>query len=154
MLRILVLVLAFIVYLPCWAQVYPQNVQINVQATGNLNSMNPNVVMQYTEPPYTTCQYQTSTNISIPPSSTNNTFVLTSLFPAGAKPVFIGVADVTPTPQEFDFGLSATSPRIYMNPGGFMIFRLDPTSALPTLYIDNPSVNTTSLVNVFGLANP
>ena len=127
-----------------------QNIQIGAEVVMGLQSVYPNTLFQYQEPPATTAQFQGSTILSIPPTSTNNTVNTATLFSGMATPILVGIADITNPGVQLSVGLDSGGAREVMAPNGFHIVRV--ASGFPTFYIDN-ATSGAALLRVFILSN-
>lgn len=138
-------------FVPVLAAAPAQQVAIACQVVQGLQSVYPNVLFQYQEPGTTTAQFGSSTVVSIPANSTNNTINTATLFPGCVTPVAVGIAEITSPGLPLSLGLSNGGPRLNLAAGGWNVTRV--VSGFPTFYVDNASPSTAALVQVFILSN-
>lgn len=82
---------------------------------------------------------------SIAASATNQSFNLATLFPACTAPVFVCIADVSSPGVGFAITTVSGSGKMGIMASYWMAYMANGTTALPTVYIDNPS-STQSLI--------
>ncbi len=127
-----------------------QKVDVGASCVFGAQTVAPAQLFNYREPDNSQCQYTTQAIVRLAPSAVNAAVNFADLFPAGSKPLVIGVADISA--QAFDVGLESGGERIHINPNGYFVARVADTS--PILYLDNPSGSQVSYVKVFGLSGP
>lgn len=128
-----------------------QQVQINSQIIFGLSQNNNSVLQNYIEPNTTTALFAGSLPVVVPADSVNNEYNLSTLFPLANSPILWGLEDKSNPGQQVNVGLTASGPRFFINPNGYLTARVN--GGAPILYIDNPSANSAALLMLFMMSN-
>lgn len=107
-------------------------------------------LINYTEPSSTTAKYCAQHEAPVVKNTPNNAFNLASLFPAfGTDNVLLTIEEISSTPLQLNFGFTSGGTRL---PLTALVARLK-TGALPTIYIDNPSLTTDATIRISVVGN-
>jgi hypothetical protein len=129
----------------------PSQIEIDGQVSFGLGYGTNTNLFNYQEPGTTTCLFNGSTTVFIPPSTTNQAVNLTTLFPYINTPVLWGWCDISNPGQAVTWSLTSSGATIDMAPGGFSLFRVN--GGAPTIYFNNADMANTAIIRVFFLAN-
>lgn len=130
----------------------PQQIQINAQACFGLSQSTNNLVVNYQEPNTTTALFKGIEELSIPANTVNNTINLANYFTAINTALLWGLQDISNPGQQVNIGMASSGTRFSMAPSGFFLIRVNGGSS-PILYIDNPSLTTSAILQLIVLAN-
>jgi hypothetical protein len=89
--------------------------------------------------------------VSVPPSTTDQSFDLATLFPTMTAPVFCGIVDVSNPGIGFKITTVSGSGRVGVAPNFWWAYMGDGTTALPTVYISNASSTQTLYLSIGAL---
>lgn len=83
-------------------------------------------------------------------ASATTSFNLATLLAAFTAPVFVGVSEVAPTNAGLGFQITTVSGsgKVGVAPNGFWSYVADGTTALPTIFVTNPSSTTVLVLSI------
>jgi hypothetical protein len=90
--------------------------------------------------------------VTVAASTSNASFALATLFPAITAPVFLYVVDVSNPGIGFKITTSSGTGKMGVAPNFWFAYMADGATALPTIYIDNPSSTQTLYLSIGALS--